>query len=100
MKGGSSLEELLQHCCQETGADRETVEKVVNTFLDGIVSELSQGNTVNLGEDFGTFSAAFRDGGNVQANSPRTPKQSRYLTVFRENKGMKRRMVIPAEQMR
>jgi nucleoid DNA-binding protein len=94
------LEELLQYCCQETGTNRETVEKVVGAFLEGIVNELSQGNTVNLGENFGTFSAALRSGGNVQENSPRTPKQSRYLTVFRENKGMKRRMVIPAEQVR
>lgn len=95
MKGGCKVKELLQHCSTETGLDEKEVQAVIDAFLDGIVRELSHGHAVDLGDDFGVFSARLRIG-KVAEGSPRKPKESRYLTLFRENKGMRSRMKLPA----
>lgn len=91
------MEELLQYCSAETGCEKAEVEAVIRAFLDKIVEELSQGNTVDLGDDFGIFSVSLRTG-DSQKGSPRTPKASRYRTFFRENKGMRRRLKLTPEQ--
>lgn len=87
------MEELLRYCSNETGYDRQVVDEVVNVFLEKIVQELSEGNEVNLGENFGIFKVKLRTE-NMQENSPRTPKAKRYRAIFRENNGMRKRLKI------
>lgn len=86
-------EELLRITAEVSGADRQTAEKIVSVFLDRITEELSKGGAVDLGEDFGKFSVKLRTN-HLAENSPRTPKDSRYKVVFRENKGMKKRLKV------
>lgn len=90
------MEEMLEYCSEVTGCDEKVVEKVVDAFLDKIVEELSQGNSVDLGKEFGIFSAKLRTS-HLQEGSPRTPKDSRYKVVFRENSGMKRRLKVTGD---
>lgn len=85
------MDKLLEECCASTGYEKAVVDNVVKCFLEKIVDELSQGNRVDLGEDFGTFSVKLRTG-KPQENSPRTPKDSHYRTIFRENRGMRKRL--------
>ena len=87
------MEELFQYCTAQTGLEKNEVEAVIDVFLDKIVEELSRGNTVDLGDDFGVFTVKLRVG-SVPEGSPRTPKASRYRAVFRENKGMRRRLKL------
>ncbi len=87
------MEKLLQYCSMATGYEQQTVAVIVNSFLDKIAQELSEGNTIDLGENFGTFSVKLRTGA-VQPGSPRTPKDSRYRVVFRENNGLKKRLKL------
>ena len=87
------MERLLQHCSTTTGYEQQAVAVIVTSFLDKIAQELSEGHTVNLGADFGTFSVKLRTGA-VQPGSPRTPKDSRYKVIFRENSGLKKRLKI------
>ena len=90
------MEELFQYCADRTGLEKSEVEAVINVFLDKIVETLSQGNTVDLGDDFGVFTVKLRTG-SVPETSPRTPKASSYRTIFRENKGMRRRLKVPGD---
>lgn len=87
------MEEMLEYCSEVTGCEEQVVEKVVDAFLDKIVDELAQGRSVDLGKGFGIFSAKLRTA-HLQEGSPRTPKDSRYKVVFRENSGMKQRLKI------
>lgn len=87
------MNEMLEYCSRTTGYEEQVVEKVVDTFLSKIVDELSHGNSVDLGREFGKFSTKLRTS-HLQENSPRTPKDSRYKVVFRENSGMKKRLKI------
>lgn len=95
-KGGNALKELLQNCSEATGVTEAQAEAVIRTFLDGIVSQLSKGKTVDLGDDFGVFTAQLRTG-EVREGSPRSPKASRYRVFFRENKGMRKKLKLPTE---
>lgn len=89
------MEELLKYCSQATGYERQAVEAVIGSFLDKIAQELSEGHSVDLGKNFGTFSVKLRTGHEaIQKNSPRTPKESRYRIIFRENNGLKKRMKL------
>lgn len=91
------MEELLQYCSMMTGYEKEEVESIVNAFLEKIVEELSEGNAVDLGKDFGIFTVKLRTS-NLQENSPRTPKDARYRTIFRENSGMKKRLKVSSKR--
>ena len=88
------MEELFQYCTARTGLEKAEVEAVINAFLNKITQELSQGHAVDLGEDFGVFTVKLRTG-SVPEGSTRTPKASRYRTIFRENKGMRKRLKLP-----
>lgn len=87
------MNQLVQQCSIKTGYEETVVENVIAAFLTGITGELSQGHTVDLGEDFGVFSAKLRTD-HLAENSPRNPKDSRYKVVFRENNGMKRQLKV------
>lgn len=87
------MEEVLKYCSEVTGCEEQIVQKVVDAFLDKIVDELAQGNSVDLGKEFGMFTTKLRTSCR-QENSPRTPKDSRYKVIFRENSGMKKRLKI------
>lgn len=87
------MEQLMQQCSIKTGYEETVVENVIAAFLAEITGELSQGHTVDLGEDFGVFSVKLRTD-HLAENSPRNPKDSRYKVIFRENNGMKRRLKI------
>lgn len=87
------MKELLQTCSEAAGCEETVAEAVINQFLNEIVQELSEGHTVDLGPDFGVFSAKLRTGV-VQDGSPRTPKSSHYKVTFRENKGMAKRLKV------
>lgn len=52
---------------------------------------LSAGHEVNHGENSGTFSVKLRTN-HLTENSPRTPKNSRYKVILRENSGLKQRL--------
>lgn len=87
------MDEMLEYCSEVTGCEEQVVEKVVDAFLGKIVDELSQGKSVDLGREFGIFSTKLRTA-HLQEGSPRTPKDSRYKVIFRENSGMKQRLKI------
>lgn len=87
------MRDLLQRCSEKTGYEEAAVEYIITEFLSEITSELSKGNTVDLGEDFGVFSVKLRTD-HLTENSPRTPKGSRYKVTFRENNGMKQRLKV------
>ncbi len=69
------------------------MENVIAAFLAEITGKLSQGHTVDLGEEFGVFSVRLQTD-YLAENSPRNPKDSRYKVIFRENNGMKRRLKV------
>lgn len=85
------MEDLLRRCSMAAGCEISMTEAVVQSFLAGIAEELSKGNSVDLGENFGTFIVKLRDG-KPQEGSPRTPKEARYKVVFRENRGLKKKL--------
>lgn len=87
------MNQYIEICSQKTGCEETIVEQVVAAFLDSIVSELSQGNTVDLGPEFGVFSTRLRES-HLADNSPQTPKDSRYKVVFREGKGLQKRLKV------
>ena len=87
------MKELIKHCSQTTEYEEIVVENIITQFLAEIANELSAGHTVDLGEDFGTFSVKLRTN-HLAENSPRTPKDSRYKVVFRENRGLKQRLKV------
>lgn len=91
-----NLEEMLQMCEDTVGCDLKVINLIVKTFMDEIVKALSQGQTVNLGEDFGVFSVKLRTP-HLTENSPRTPKDIHYKVVFRESKGVKQRLKMKNE---
>lgn len=86
------MKELLQACSEAAGCEETVAEAVINQFLSEIVQELSEGHTVDLGPDF-AYSRELRTGA-VQNGSPRTPRDAHYKVVFRENKGMARRLKV------
>lgn len=87
------MKELIKHCSQTTEYEEIVVENIITQFLAEIVNELSAGHTVDLGEDFGIFSVKLRTD-HLAGNSSRTPKNSRYKVVFRENRGLKQRLKV------
>ncbi|MCB5714511.1 MULTISPECIES: HU family DNA-binding protein [Lactonifactor] len=87
------MDNLLEVCSRKTGCGREQTEQIIALFLSEIVEELARGHKVDLGTEFGVFSVKLRTGA-VAEGSPRTPKDSRYKVVFRENSGMKQRLKI------
>ncbi len=92
------MKELLRYCSEQTNIEEDKAEAVVQAFLDGIVAKLSKGETVDLGDSFGVFTAQLRTG-EVPDGSPRTPKASRYRVFFRENKGMRKKLKVqPGEE--
>ena len=82
------MKELVERCSKATGYEGFVVESILTQFLAEIADELSAGLAVDLGENFGTFSVKLRTA-HLAENSPRTPKNSRYKVIFRENKGLK-----------
>ena len=93
LKGGKSLDRLLQYCSKETGYEKQEVETIIGCFLDKISQELSEGHTVDLGACFGVFSVKLRSG-TLPEGSPRTPKDSRYRVVFRESNDLRQRLKL------
>lgn len=91
------MKEIVHNCSVLAGCREETADAVICTFLDLIVQELSKGNPVDLGDDFGIFTVKLRSG-MPQPGSPRTPKDSRYKVIFRENKGMRQRLKVQEMQ--
>ncbi|MGN0671805.1 MAG: HU family DNA-binding protein [Anaerovoracaceae bacterium] len=90
-----TIQELINYCSDDTGCSEDEVRRVIDVFLDKITCELSQGNTVDLGNDFGSFFVRLRSGiDNLKEHSPRLPKDSRYKVFFREKSGMKKRMKL------
>lgn len=87
------MEELFQYCSEQTGCELQLVERIIHSFLEKIAQELSQGQSVDLGKEFGIFHAKLRTGA-VGENSPRTPKASRYRVIFRENSGLRQRLKL------
>ena len=85
------MEELFQYCSAQTGCELQVVERIIHSFLDKIAQDLSQGQSVDLGKEFGVFHVKLYTG-MVAENSPRTPKASRYRVIFRENSGLRQRL--------
>jgi len=91
------MEELLRYCSEVTGYEVKEVRNVVTCFLEKIGEELSSGNSVDLGDDFGVFSTKLRTS-HLSGNSPRSPKDDYYKVIFRESSGLKRKLKIPDRQ--
>jgi len=91
------LEELQQYCADVSGYEIQEVKAVTACFLEKITEELSQGNHVDLSDDFGAFSVRLRTS-HLADNSPRVPKGDHYKVIFREGKGMKRRLKGPVRK--
>ena len=53
------MEELLQACSVATGYERKIVDAVIHSFLEQSADELVQDHVVDLGKEFGVFSAKF-----------------------------------------
>lgn len=87
------MKQFAERCSREAGCKESVAEKVIETFLESIAEELSQGNTVDLGADFGVFSTRLREA-HLAENSPRTEKGSRYKVVFREGRELRKRLKI------
>lgn len=87
------LDNLLERCSRKAGCRREQAEQIIALFLSEIVEELAQGHKVDLGPEFGVFSVKLRTGAAAEG-SPRTPKDSRYKVIFRENSGMRKQLKI------
>lgn len=51
--------ELIDHIAEQTQAKRVLVKRVIQTFLDEIISELSKGNRLEF-RDFGVFETRTR----------------------------------------
>lgn len=67
------------------------------SFLGKITEELSQGNNVDFGDAFGSFSVKLR-ASHLTDNSPRTPKDDHYKVIFRDGKGMRQRLRLPVRK--
>ncbi len=67
--------DLVDRIANETGQKRVAVKKTVQSFLDAIVAELSQGNRLEF-RDFGVFEIRVRAA--RKAHNPRT-KESVYV---------------------
>lgn len=87
------MNQFAEKCSHEAGCTETVAEKVIEIFLEEVAEELSQGNTVDLGADFGVFSTRLREA-HLAQNSPRTAKDSRYKVVFREGRGLRKRLKI------
>jgi integration host factor subunit beta len=61
--------ELIDRIAEQEGCKRNLVKSIVQTFLDSIVEELSQGNRLEF-RDFGVFEAKMR--ASRQAQNPKT----------------------------
>lgn len=91
------MNQYIEMCSRKAGCEEAEAEQIVKAFLDTIVDELSQGNTVDLGPEFGVFSARLRES-HLTDNSPRAPKDSHYKVVFREGKGMQKRLKVDTQK--
>lgn len=91
------MNELLAYCSHASGVDQQTVDTVIRCCFEYIVSELAKGNTVDLGDAFGTFVARLRKP-HLAESSPRTPKDTRYKVVFREGKEMAQRLKVKSHE--
>ena len=85
--------DIVGQFVRKAGCGREQAEQIIALFLSEIVEELAQGHKVDLGPEFGVFSVKLRTGAAAEG-SPRTPKDSRYKVIFRENSGMRKQLKI------
>lgn len=77
------MKPFAEKCSHEAGCTETVEEKVIEIFLKEVAEELSQGNTVDLGADFGVFSTRLREA-HLAQNSPRTAKDSRGIRLSSE----------------
>ena len=92
------MNQFTEKCSREVGCTEAVADRVIGIFLENVAKELSQGNTVDLGADFGVFSTRLREP-HLAENSLRTPKDSRYKVIFREGKGLKKLLKVkPSDQ--
>lgn len=88
------MQELIRRCSAETGQPPQQVEQTVAAFLNMVTQELSRGNTVDMGKDFGKFIPRLRED-KLAENSPRTKaKDPHYKVIFRENSGMRQKLKV------
>lgn len=87
------MKEFAEKCSRKVGCPEAVAEKVIEVFLESVAEELAQGNTVDLGVNFGVFSTRLREA-HLAQDSPRTGKSSRYKIVFREGRGLRKRLKV------
>ena len=85
--------ELIDRIAEQESCKRNLVKTIVQTFLDSIVEELSQGNRLEF-RDFGVFEAKMR--ASRQAQNPKTLDKvrvpSRRTVKFKVGRIMKMRL--------
>ena len=83
--------DLVDSIYQDTGYERQLVQKVVESFLEQVKDSLSSGCTIEL-RGFGTFEPRLRKG-RSKARNPKTGEtlsvEPHYVAVFRAGKELK-----------
>ncbi|MBL8879798.1 MAG: integration host factor subunit beta [Phycisphaerales bacterium] len=86
--------DLVDRIAEESGAKRIIVKRIIQTFLDEIVSELGSGNRLEF-RDFGVFEV--RERAPRVAQNPKTmekvPVQAKRTVKFKVGRLLKERLV-------
>ncbi len=85
--------QLITYSAAAADCSREQAVLLLDAMLDKMANELASGQTVDLGEGFGTFEPRLREA-HLAPGSPRTPKDSRYKVVFREGRNLRKRLKV------
>ena len=89
--------ELVDRIADKTETKRILVKKIVQSFLDETIEELSQGNRLEF-RDFGVFETkqrAARIAQNPKHPEQKVPVPPRRTVRFKLGRIMKQRLVIP-----
>ncbi len=91
--------DLIDRIAEEHGLKRVLVKKIIQSFLDDIVEELSQGNRIEF-RDFGVFESKIR--APRQAQNPKTmekvPVPAKRTVKFKVGRVMRDRLLaVPCQ---
>lgn len=89
-------EELLQRVSDTSGVAVEDVERVYESMAECIIDALSEGDSVMLMPELGSFLSKLNDNTARNENSPRTPRNAVYKVRFRPGKTMEKRLTVPS----
>ena len=93
-KGGDALEResFLTRVADAAGCDPKTAQSVYRAFVEELSRALCCGEEVDLSPEFARFQVKYSEHPGLNANSPRTPKASRYTVRVRAGKELEKRL--------